>query len=193
MELSAPHSRARRPAPMRHRQRGDIMLVTLVFVLMCLLGLVYSMRDGIVSTLMTGNNLTRQKDVQVADIALRAVEGQILTVYNGQPLEIAATGQNWWRVVAAGTAGPSGSYWDTCNGGSASSSTRCGAITLTMNNIALPYTAYAVVQPTGRSDTNSCTVSQLTAIYYDVFVHVKESNGATVANTETIYKLCALT
>ena len=29
-----------------------------------------------------------------------------------------------------------------------------------------------------------------TAVYYDVFVHLKESNGATAVDTETVYRLC---
>ena len=192
MELSATHHRAS-SASARRRQRGDIMLVTLVFVLMCLLGLVYSMRDTIVSNQMTGNNLVRQKDVQVADIALRIAEGKILSIYAGQPLEVSAVNQSWWRAVAAGATIPPG-YWDTCAGSSATSTTRCDTFPVKVNNAAIPYTAYVVVQPGGRADTGSaCTVSQFTAMYYDIFVHIKESNGATDANTEAIYRLCALT
>jgi len=171
------------------RQRGDIMLVTLVFLLLCLLGLVVSMRDSMINTTMNGNNLARQKDVQVADIALRQLETQVLAAYGGQALELSASGQPWWRNVAAGTAAPTGTYWDSCLG-NATDSARCGAVSVAVNGSALNYTALAVVQPTGRSDSTSCDLAQFQAVYYDLYVHVKESNGVTAVNTETVYRIC---
>jgi Tfp pilus assembly protein PilX len=200
MELTAsprqaPRLQARRASGRGTRQRGDILLVTMVFLLVCLLGLLVSMRDGVVQTTMTGNHLARQKDVQVADIALRTLENQLTTYSGGQDLKLSAAGQPWWRDVAAGTASPTdttSTYWDNCLGNS-DTTLRCGSITVAINSTNLPYTAYAVVQPTGRWDTTSCdmgTQGQFTAVYYDVFVHLKESNGATAVDTETVYRLC---
>lgn len=171
------------------RQRGDIMLVTMVFLLVCLLGLVVAMRDGLVSTLMSGNNLARQRDVQVSDIATRQVETQILAAYGGMPLEIGASGQVWMRMVPAGTAAPTDAYWDSCLGNS-DTTLRCGSVSVSVNGTALGYTALAVVQPTGRSDANSCDLAGQQATYYDVYVHLKETNGVTSSNTETVYRLC---
>jgi Tfp pilus assembly protein PilX len=179
-----------RPAP--RSQRGDILLVTMVFLLVCLLGLLVSMKDGVVQTTMTGNHLARQKDVQVADIALRALENQLTTYSGGQDLKLSAAGQPWWRDVAGSTLAPAGTYWDSCLG-NANTTLRCGSITVAVNGNNLPYTAYAVVQPTGRWDTTSCDLGaqgQFTAVYYDVFMHLKESNGATAVDTETVYRLC---
>ena len=178
--------RSRRGA---NRQRGDILLIVMVFLLVSLLGLVVSMREGIVSTLMGGNNLARQRDVQVSDVATRQVEGMILATYAGMPLQISAGGQTWMRMVSGGTAAPDAAYWDACLG-NADTTKRCAAVTPTVNSVALGYTALVVVQPTGRTDSNSCQLAQLQATFYDVFVHVKESNGVTSSNTETVYRLC---
>lgn len=177
------------------RQRGDILLVTLIFLLVSLLAILTASRAGIVDTLLTGNNLARQKDVQVADIALRQIESQINATSAGMPLETSASTQPWYRDVPAGSAAPSASYWDACLG-NASASARCATVTLAAGSTNLPYTAYVVVQPTGRLDATACTLGssgQYTADYYDVFVHVKESGGATAINTETVYRICTIT
>ena len=192
--ITRPRAAGSRPLPRAaRRQRGDILLVVMVFLLVCLLGLVVSMRDGIVSTLMGGNNLARQRDVQVSDIAIRQVEGQILTDYGGQSLDIsaAASAEPWMRLVAGGTGAPSATagYWDNCLGNS-DNTLRCGSITPTVNGVALGYTALAVVQFTGRKDPFACQITGQIALFYDVFIHVKEANGVTSSDTETIYRLC---
>lgn len=179
----------------QRRERGDILLVTLIFLLVSLLAVLTAMRTGLVDNLLTGNNLARQKDVQVGDIALRMIESQINATSAGMPLETSAANQTWYRDVAAGTAAPDATYWANCLGNSAAS-LRCGSLTLTLGTTTLPYTAYAVVQPTGRIDSTACTLGssgQYTADYYDVFINVQESNGATVVNTETIYRICTIT
>jgi Tfp pilus assembly protein PilX len=178
------------------RQRGDIMLVTMVFLLLCLLGLIGSMRDTIVSTTLTSNNLMRQKDTQVADIAMQSVRNQILTTAAaGLPLATTnVINQPWWRDVGATTAAtpPSASYWKTCLGNS-DPTQRCGAVALTIGGTTLPYTALAVVQPTGRSDPNGlqCPLNNIVqATFYAIFIHVQEANGATSVNTESVYQVC---
>lgn len=61
-----------------------------------------------------------------------------------------------------------------------------------IGNTALPFTALAVVQATGRQDLYACPLGNgaLAANYYDVFLNIKESSGATSATTETVIKLC---
>ncbi len=188
-----PRARGNRPFPRSaRRQRGDILLVVMVFLLVCLLGLVVSMRDNIVSTLMGGNNLQHQRNVQVSDVAMRQVEGLILSSYAGMPLQVSAFTQPWMRIVAGGTASPtatSSTYWDNCLGNS-DNTLRCGTLTPSVNGTSLGYTALVVVQPTGRTDPNACQLGTLVASYYDVFIHIKEANGVTSSNTETIYRLC---
>jgi Tfp pilus assembly protein PilX len=198
MEKLTVHPRPFRPSrrPLARTQRGDIMLVTMVFLLVCLLGLVVSMREGIVSTLMNGNNLARQRDVQVSDIATRQAEGLVQGAAGGMPLQISAFTQPWMRIGAATSvfAPPDASYWDACLGNS-DSTLRCGSITPTVNGVALGYTALMVVQYTGRGrDPYSCQTATSTrpqtATYYDVFLHVKEANGVTSSDTHTVYRLC---
>ncbi len=196
-------TRRRAPAlsgvSVRRRQRGDIMLVTMVFLLVCLLGLIGSMRDTIVETNMVGNNLTRQKDVQVADIALQVIKDQIVANFGGLALDQAPNIVNkaWWRDLASTSAAspPTAAYWKDCLG-NASTTLRCGSIPLVVGGTTLPYTALAVVQPTGRSapvlDANSCAMGPtFQAVFYAVYVHVQEASGATNINTETVYKVCA--
>lgn len=170
-------------------QRGDILLITLVLLLLLLLGTVVAMREGLTSLWMAGNTLAKQKSVHAADIALRTLESQMLTTSAGMPLEIAAANATWYRDVAPGTAAPSASYWTSC-AASTDVTARCGTLTVSVNGSTLPYTALAVVQPTGRSDSRSCNLAQYQAVYYDLFVHVQESGGATGVTTETVYRLC---
>ncbi len=199
MEVLTDRRRAtarRLPQRAAPRQRGDIMLVVMVFLLVCLLGLVVSMRDNVVSTLMNGNNLARQRDVQVSDVALRQLEGNIYADSSGRMLEqtVAGTSEPWLRLVTAPAAGPTTAYWDACLGNS-NTALRCGAVTPTLNGTPLGYTVLAVVQYTGRSDPYGCpnklsATGVTTAAFYDVFFHVKEANGVTSSNIETVYKLC---
>jgi hypothetical protein len=180
------------------RQRGDIMLVTMVFLLVALLGLVVSMREGLVATLMGGNNLARQRDVQVSDIALRQAEKQISSVGASVPLQITASTQPWMRIdLAAGTdtfPAPDAAYWDSCLGNS-DSTLRCSSVAPAVGGTALGYTALMVVQYTGRgADTDSCQAAdapvKFVASYYDLYVHVKEANGVTSSDTHTVFRLC---
>lgn len=175
----------------RRPPRGEVLLITLVLLLLLLLGALVAMRGGLTNLWMAGNTLARQKDVHVADIALRSLEAQMFATSAGMPLEIAAANTAWYRDVAPGTAAPSAAYWTSC-ATSTDVTTRCGTIAVSVNGTALPYTALAVVQPTGRSDSRSCSLAQYQAVYYDLFVHVEESSGATGVTTDTIYRLCTL-
>jgi hypothetical protein len=189
--IARPRARGQRPMPRLsgRRQRGDILLVVMVFLLVCLLGLVVSMRENIVSALMGGNNVQRQRNVQVSDVALRQVEGAIQSTFAGLPLQFGpGSGQVWYRTVSAGVAVPDSSYWDSCLGNS-DTTKRCGSFTPTVNSVALG-TALAVVQPAGRTDATSCELTGQTATFYDVFIHFKEANGVTSSDTETVYRLC---
>ena len=176
---------------MKRRTRGETLLLTLVTLLILSLGLLYSMRNVSLDALLSGNTLARQKDIQVSDFALRALEQAILNVYADQPLEISASGQLWYRSVAAGTAPPSAAYWKTCLG-SGNAATRCGSLVVAIGNGAGAYTALAVVQPTGRSDAYACGLSQFHALYYDIFINVAEPGGVTSTTTETVYRICTL-
>ena len=198
--MLTPRRGAARPR-LRRNERGDIMLVTMVFLLLCLLGLIGSMRETIVSTTLAGNNLMRQKDTQIADVAQQYIRNQILAAnVGGTPLatSTAITNQAWWRDVSptAAASPPTTSYWAACLGNS-DVTKRCGSVTLSISGTTLPYTALAVVQPTGRSDQHNpvCSIgssssSLMQAVYYAVFIHVQESNGATNVNTESVYTAC---
>lgn len=175
----------------RHRQRGKTLILTLCILVVLLLGFVYVSRHILYDAVMAGNNLTRQKNVQVADIAMRNLEQLILNAYGDQQLELTGAGQPWYRVVPANTSIPDG-YWASCLGASTADS-RCGSVPVTVNGSALPYTAMAVVQPTGRlPDPYACPQGSgdFSAYYYDIYIHLVEASGVTSATTETVYKLC---
>lgn len=172
----------------RRRQRGDTLILTLCILVVLLLGFVYVSRNLLYDTVMAGNNLSRQKNVQVADVAMRNLEQMIFNVYGDQQLEQSGVGQPWYRVVPANTSIPDG-YWANCLGAAAAS--RCGSVPVTVNGSALPYTALAVVQTTGRQpDPYACPNQGFAAYYYDVYIHTVEASGVTSATTETVYKLC---
>lgn len=171
------------------RQAGEALILTLLVLVVLYLGFLYTMRFVMSDAQMAGNNLALQKNTQSADIALRNLEDVIYQASNLVPLEINATGQPWYRVVAPGTAGPDAAYWKACLG-NASAANRCGSVNVAIGNTGLPFTAKAVVQPTGRTDAYGCEVGTLSALYYDVFLNIQESSAATSAAIETVVKLC---
>jgi hypothetical protein len=184
--------------PSRRLQRGDILLVTLLLLLLSLLALILMMRDTILSTNHAGNNLSRQKDTQVADIAMQSIRNQIMAAAPaGLPLTSSPNliSQPWWRDVVASAAAspPSAAYWKSCLGNT-DATLRCGAVPLTLGTTTLPYTALAVVQPTGRTDPNSpqCSIGMglVQGVFYAVFIHVQELNGLTSVSTESVYQAC---
>jgi len=182
----------------RRPQRGDILLVTMVFLLLCLLGLIGAMRDTMVNTAQAGNTLARQRDTQMADLVTQTIRNAILTdVPAGTPLSMAPAllNESWWRAVPMTSPAlpPTDAYWSTCLNNS-NPTLRCGAVPLTTGVTALPYTALAVVQPTGRTDPNSpqCNAGNgmAQAVFYAVFVRIQEAGGATAVNTESVYQAC---
>jgi len=176
---------------MKSKQTGEALILTLLVLVVLYLGFLYTMRYVMTDAQMAGNNLAQQKNTQSADIALRNLESVVYQASNLVALELSASAQPWYRVVAPGTAGPDAAYWKTCLGNS-SNALRCGAVNVQIGNTALPFTALAVVQATGRQDLYACPLGNgaLAANYYDVFLNIKESSGATSATTETVIKLC---
>ena len=183
----------------REPGKRRVLLIVLVFLLVFMLGLVVSMRGSIVTTQLVGNNLQRQKDAQISDIALAQVEALMVanSQTTGQPLELSvgtgAAQPAWWRDVSPGTAPPDAStYWGSCVGNT-DATLRCAALTVTNNgsSIGPGYTVQAVVQPTGRTDTSNCNIGPfLTANYYDIYLRIYEASSATTSITETVYKIC---
>jgi len=180
-------ARARRPLrrPVPGGQQGQVLILTITVLLVLALGFMYVMRRTMIDSVASGNTVARQRDVQVADIALRNFEQTIFNTYGDQRLEISAVGQAWWRPVAAGTALPT-NFWSTCAAAGV-----CSSFAVSVNGQALPYTAWVSVQSTGRQpDLYACQMQNFAAYYYDVNIHVVEASGTTAANTETVYKLC---
>jgi type II secretory pathway pseudopilin PulG len=184
------------PPPRRQRQRGEILLFTLVALLLCLVGLIFAMRDTIITTLVTGNNLAKQKNAQANDIALKLIQSHIDAVVTGTGMDLpfSATGEGWYRAIDPDAAPqpptPDADYWAKC--------TPTGDTRQRCSTEPLPGTgrnAKFVVQPTGRGDDLGCPVKDgsllLTAVYYDVFIYVEEASQATSATTHTEYKICA--
>lgn len=173
----------------KRHQSGEALIFTLLALVVIFLGFLYTMRNVMSNSVMSGNNLTRQKNVQVADIALRNLQQLIFDNYGDQPLELSGTGQTWWRTVAANTVVPP-TYWASCAGNS-DTAARCGSVPVAIGTSTLGYTAYAVVQTTGRTpDPYACHLQNFSAYYYDIYIHVVESSGVTSATTETVHKLC---
>ena len=182
-------SRSRQSRSGRISQRGDILIIVLIALVVCVMGLLSSMRQTLFSTQMTGNVLARQKEVQVADIAVRMIDNIILTTYGGINLEIGSYTQPWYRDVPATTAGPTAAYWASCLG-SGDPTARCAAEPLIVNGNTLPYTALVVVQPTALTDSGACGLPPYIAHFYDIYVYITDAAGTSTASTETVYQLC---
>ncbi len=179
----------------RRRQRGYVLFVSLIALLVLYLGFLYFIHGTLSDAQLTGNAVQRSKNLQASDLALRAVMQQIDQIAaSGQMLEISATSQAWWRAVNPGTAIPDATYWSQC-AQSTDPTARCEQVAAPTGS-SLPghyadqYQSLAVVQPTGRFDSYSCQIPQYTAVYYDIVIHTAEANGRTAADTETVYKLC---
>ncbi len=175
----------------QRRARGYVLLLVLIALLVLLLGALFTLRTTLLQTVMTGNTLQRQKDVQGSDLALRLVEQLIVQTSqasDGQALEYAANGKSWFYVPATTPWTPPtySGYWSTCS--STSTTQPCASVA----NMPSGYTASFVVVPTNQpTDPYACQSTGYTAVYYDIFIHTSESSGATGANTETVFKLCA--
>ena len=188
-----------------HRQKGDVLIVTLMVLLVLALGFFYASRSAMLDTASTGSNLARQKGIQVNDQAMRALGAMIYNAANGSALEYLSPAPVWYRNVPPGTPGPGvgtgangSNYWSGCLG-NASSTLQCGVISLAIPGsagAAPPYSAMATVQPTGRADPRGCADPSRTAIYYDIYLITWEGNAAFTTDTpssataEAVYKLC---
>lgn len=172
-------------------ERGYVLLLALIALVVLLLGALFTMRTTLLQTAMTGNTMQRQKDVQGSDLALRLVEQLIVQTSqaaNGQALEYSASGKSWFYVPATTPWTPPtySGYWSTCS--SSSSTAPCDSV----SNMPTGYSASFVVVPTNQpTDPYACQSTGYTAVYYDIFIHTSEASGATGANTETVFKLCA--
>ena len=188
--------------PSAARQRGSILLYSLVALLLMFLGVLFAMRGSLNDTALTDHYSQRQKNVQASDLALQAIISSDLQPYAAAAteLEVAASGQSWFfnaqPAQMVGSANAS-SYWCSCMAASAGTSTTgCGwGGTTTPTCAALPklaggQTAWFFVQPTGRSDGSGCGTSGMTAVYYDIWIHTADPRSQVWADTESVYRLC---
>lgn len=187
--------------PGHGRQRGDVLLFVLFSVLVLLLAGLYTMRGLIGDTVIAGNAAQRQKNVQMGDAALAQAMKVITDTLGGTDgsvaLQIAAHGASWLYIPsgtaaweAPGTGGNLG-FWAQC--AAASAAVPCPDISTLPSMSALPagYTARMVVVPTNLpTDSQACGTTGYVAIYYNVFVNVREANGVTSANVEDVFKQC---
>lgn len=179
--LKAPLQRKPQRSP---EQQGYVLLLTLITLLVLLFGVLFTMRGAALQTVMTGNTVQRQKDVQASDIALRVIQQTLTNASNnagGVALEYISPQPAWFSSPSNSTAAwwptPSAAYWtQAINAG----------------------TAYSVPLPAGTSahawalvvsanlppDSAGCS-------FYDIFIHTIEANNVTAANTEALFKLCS--
>jgi Tfp pilus assembly protein PilX len=181
------------PTPRSARaQRGFVLLLTLIVLIVLLFGVLFVIRGTLLQTVMTGNTMQRQKDVQAGDLALRIVENTIVQSSQGAgsvPLEISASGQSWFYVptTTPWTVPTTTAYWSSCSAGS--STAPCASV----SGLPSSYSASYIVVPTNLpTDPYACLNTGYTAVYYDIFIHTSEVNGVTAANTETVFKLCTV-
>ncbi len=187
MELSA----LRRGRPHRlansRRQRGAILIYSLIALLLIFLGALFALRGGLTDTGLTDRFSERQKNTQASDLALQWVSSQIASTGATSPLEISASSQTWYRPVAAASASvPDQQYWLTCINNPTTTDT-CAQATMPSG---VTQTAWVFVQPTGRTDTSSCGSGGESAVYYDVWIHTLDARGQVGTDTEAVYRLC---
>ena len=187
----------------RRDEGGYVLLLTLITLVVLLFGVLFTMRGTLLQGVMTGNTVQRQKDVQAGDMALRQVQQAIIQTASGAglvPLEIAASSKPWFYVpintsspwpVPGSSSAPT--YWQNCQAAKTCDTLSNVATAISPAPPALPggYTVLVTVAPTNLPvDAYACGTTGFTATYYDIFMHVQESNGTTAANTESVFKLC---
>lgn len=193
-------------APQARRQQGYVLLLTLIVLLVLLFGALFTLRGNLLQSVMTGNTAQRQKNVQAGDLALRQVQQALITTIqsSGTTLDIAASGQPWFYTPTTtpwplpGTPGANANFWATCMtaGHCDTLSDMTSAISPAPPSVTdgngKPYQVLVTVTPTNRAtDQYACGTNNLYyARYYAIFLNVREANGTTAANTQTVIKLC---
>ena len=179
----------RLPGARGSRQRGSILLVSLVALLLLFIGALFTLRGVLTDTALTDAFNERQKATIASDLALQWTVSQIEATYQasqGHVLEISAAGKPWFLSTAQPQV-PDATYWSTCET-NPSSTYVCAPVTLANS---APQRAWVFVQPTGRSDPSACGDTQsLTAWYYDIWVHTVDPRTQTGVDTESLFKLC---
>lgn len=167
-----------------------MLLFALIALLIMFIGALFTFRGAMMDTSLTDKFSQRQKNVQASDLALQWVANQIAVQGSAQPLEVAAVGQPWYlNVPPAQAITPTPAYWSTCMASPTATDT-CGQVTLANH---APQQSWAFVEPTGRIDPYACHVQNMTALYYDVWVHTVDPRTNVAADVESIYKLCVIT
>jgi len=202
------------------REQGYILLLTLITLVVLLFGVLFVTRGNLLQTVMTGNTLQRQKDVQVGDLALRQVQLAIIqTACNGSPntcglLQTVAQGQPWFPVTDAassmpwtGSSYPTQTFWanclanQTCDSLAHIKSTVLASVSPPPDVLPGAANILAVVVPAALPpDSSACVVTTAngttapangyTANYYEIFLNVREANGQTAVTTDNVFKLC---
>ncbi len=170
MELSLPSPTCRIEAHDAKSQKGSVLLLSLIVLLLMFLGALFTLRGVLTDTALTDHFSERQKDVQASDLALQWAVNQIKPL---TPLEINAAGQPWWRAVSPKQAQqPNQSYWQTCENNAAGTTT-CAQATMPSG---VPQTAWWFVQPTALPG------------YYDIWVHTIDARNHVYTDTESVFK-----
>lgn len=206
---------ALKPSPLRtlrtttalRRERGYVLLLTLIALVVLLLGALFTLRGNLLQNVMTGNTAQRQKNVQVGDLALRQVQQVLISTIQSAntALDISAAGQPWfytpttnpWPLPGA-QSGANANFWNVCLANKTCDTLSDMASTLSPPPPAVTdgngnvYQILVTVTPTFRpSEQSACNGnSTLWASYYAVFMNIREANGTTAANIQSVIKLC---
>lgn len=200
---------ARQPRTPR-KQQGYVLLLTLITLVVLLFGVLFTMRGTLFQSVMTGNTVQRQKDVQAGDLALRQVQQALIATVQGagnQVLDVAASGQPWFYAPTVAPASPASAvpgadapyagFWTSC-----SANNQCAPLSSVVSALSpappaindasgQPYRILVSVWPTNRpTNAYACGTTGYTASYYTVFLNIGEASGSTAINTQSVIKLC---
>jgi len=192
-------------------QQGYVLLLTLITLVVLLFGVLFTVRGTLFQSVMTGNTVQRQKDVQAGDLALRQVQQALIATVQGagSPLDVAASGQPWFYAptvtptspasAVPGANAPYADFWSTCN-----ANKQCAPLSSMVSVLSpappaindpsgQPYRVLVSVWPTNRpTNAYACGTTGYTASYYTVFLNIGEASGSTAINTQSVIKLCTL-
>lgn len=205
--ISRRNAMVRRSGARRHT--GNVLLFVLLALLVVMLGGLYMMREQFNETVVAGNELQREKNVHMSDVALPLIVRNIEAVVGeNQRIEDAPAAPNWFVAPATEWPAPGAvgtdneGYWSVCTeSGDKRCARQCVGVSgpLACTDGEFQYIVKYVVVPTNiPTSSRTCGHSRYKADFYSIFVHVQEASstsdkGPTSATIEAVYRRCVKT
>lgn len=166
----------------KHKQRGDVLLLSLFMLLMMTLGLFAAMRTVKNDTQTSGALSWHTRGKQASEVVLKQTLTDIASATGS--VSLSASSPVWFRV-GSNPNYPDQVFWANCVG-NVNTASRCEKV------VSDGFSIFRVVQEAAAvaaGSGSSCYPVQ--AKYYHIFIHaVERSAVGSQVDTEAVYRLC---